>query len=230
MQSKLSCSRSSTARRPRGSKWPFTTDCGMKSVSRPRKSCESKSWPTPPVPSVSFVAWGPPAGSRHERRGLPNQGFLYLSGPLLRLVQQEKTNACQTDTWKNQPPHCPRRRPRGDCSRGHGTSAAPCRKPSLPTKASSEQTVTDEMMSEFKTAVSKVLTPYASAILLDPEWGLAAAKARSSNAGLLLSYEKSGYDNNRPGRLADVFAQRFGEANQRHGRKRRQGSDLLHTL
>ena len=65
--------------------------------------------------------------------------------------------------------------------------------------------VTDEMMSEFKTAVSKVLTPYASAILLDPEWGLEAAKARASNAGLLLSYEKSGYDNTRPGRQADLL-------------------------
>ena len=65
--------------------------------------------------------------------------------------------------------------------------------------------VTDEMMSEFKTAVSKVLTPHASAILLDPEWGLEAAKARASNAGLLLSYEKSGYDNTRPGRRADLL-------------------------
>src|SRR6267378_2624155 len=41
--------------------------------------------------------------------------------------------------------------------------------------------VTDEMMSEFKIAVTKVLTPHASAILLDPEWGLPAAKARSAN-------------------------------------------------
>src|SRR5206468_11973343 len=55
--------------------------------------------------------------------------------------------------------------------------------------------VTDEMMSEFKTAITKVLTPHASAILLDPEYGLPAAKARSSNAGLLLAYELSGYDN-----------------------------------
>lgn len=61
--------------------------------------------------------------------------------------------------------------------------------------------VTDEMMSEFKVAVSKVLTPHASAILLDPQWGLPAAEARSSNAGLLLSYEESGYDNTQPGRL-----------------------------
>ncbi len=65
--------------------------------------------------------------------------------------------------------------------------------------------VTDEMMREFKTAVSKVLTPHASAILLDPEWGLEAAKARDKNAGLLLAYEKSGYDNTQPGRRADLL-------------------------
>jgi len=65
--------------------------------------------------------------------------------------------------------------------------------------------VTDEMMSEFKIAVSKVLTPHASAILLDPEYGLPAAKARSSNAGLLLAYEESGYDNTKPGRLPDLL-------------------------
>jgi tagatose 1,6-diphosphate aldolase len=50
-----------------------------------------------------------------------------------------------------------------------------------------------------------VLTPHASAILLDPEYGLPAAKARSSNAGLLLAYEESGYDNTKPGRLPDLL-------------------------
>jgi len=65
--------------------------------------------------------------------------------------------------------------------------------------------VTDEMMQEFKVAVSTVLTPHASAILLDPEFGLPAAKARSKNAGLLLAYEESGYDNNKPGRLPDLL-------------------------
>jgi tagatose 1,6-diphosphate aldolase len=61
--------------------------------------------------------------------------------------------------------------------------------------------ITWEMMSEFKTAVTKVLTPHASAILLDPEFGIEASKARSKNAGLLLAYELSGYDNNFPGRV-----------------------------
>ena len=61
------------------------------------------------------------------------------------------------------------------------------------------------MMAEFKVAVSKVLTPHASAILLDPEFGIPAAKARARNAGLLLAYEESGYDNTKPGRLPDLL-------------------------
>ena len=54
---------------------------------------------------------------------------------------------------------------------------------------------------EYKTHVSKLLTPYASAILLDPEYGLPAAAQRDSAAGLLLAYEKTGYDKAIPGRL-----------------------------
>ena len=65
--------------------------------------------------------------------------------------------------------------------------------------------VTDAMMEEFKTLVAEVLTPHASAILLDPEWGLPAAKRRAKNAGLLLAYEKTGYDKTGPGRLGDLL-------------------------
>jgi tagatose 1,6-diphosphate aldolase len=65
--------------------------------------------------------------------------------------------------------------------------------------------VTPAMMEEFKVTVAKILTPHASAILLDPEYGLPAAKARASNAGLLLAYEESGYDNTKPGRLPDLL-------------------------
>src|SRR5947207_15101946 len=65
--------------------------------------------------------------------------------------------------------------------------------------------VTDEMMSEFKIAVTKILTPHATAILLDPEYGLPATKVRSANAGLLLAYEATGYDNTQPGRLPDLL-------------------------
>jgi tagatose 1,6-diphosphate aldolase len=72
-------------------------------------------------------------------------------------------------------------------------------------KGVDKKAVTDQMMSEFKEAVVRVLTPYASAILLDPEFGLSAAKQRAKNCGLLLAYEKSGYDNTQPGRLPDLL-------------------------
>jgi tagatose 1,6-diphosphate aldolase len=72
-------------------------------------------------------------------------------------------------------------------------------------KGVDQKSVTPEMMSEFKTAVVRILTPHASAILLDPEFGLEAAKARASNAGLLLAYEESGYDNTKQGRLPDLL-------------------------
>jgi tagatose 1,6-diphosphate aldolase len=60
------------------------------------------------------------------------------------------------------------------------------------------------MMSEFKVAVTRVLTPHATAILLDPEFGMEAVRVRGK-AGLLLAYELSGYDNSHPGRLPDLL-------------------------
>ncbi len=72
-------------------------------------------------------------------------------------------------------------------------------------KGVDKKDVTPEMMSDFKEAVTRILTPHASAILLDPEFGLKAAKARSKNAGLLLAYEKTGYDATQPGRLPDLL-------------------------
>ncbi len=56
----------------------------------------------------------------------------------------------------------------------------------------------------FKELVTKTLTKYASAILLDPEYGLPAARQRN-DAGLLLAYEKTGYDATTPGRLPDLL-------------------------
>jgi tagatose 1,6-diphosphate aldolase len=64
---------------------------------------------------------------------------------------------------------------------------------------------TERDMINFKIAVSEVLTRYASAILLDPEWGLPAAEVRNPRAGLLLAYEKTGYDKLVPGRLPDLL-------------------------
>jgi len=60
-------------------------------------------------------------------------------------------------------------------------------------------------MQTFKTAVTKVLTSYASAILLDPEYGLGAISSRAPGVGVLLAYEKSGYDVTTKGRLPDLL-------------------------
>ncbi len=56
----------------------------------------------------------------------------------------------------------------------------------------------------FKELVTETLTRYASAILLDPEFGLPASRHRNA-AGLLLAYEKTGYDAQTPGRLPDLL-------------------------
>ena len=63
----------------------------------------------------------------------------------------------------------------------------------------------DAGLEEFKINVTEVLTRHASAILLDPEWGLPAAKCRAKGSGLLLAYEKTGYDKALPGRLPDLL-------------------------
>ena len=65
--------------------------------------------------------------------------------------------------------------------------------------------ITDHDMEEFKGIVTEVLTQHASAILLDPEWGLPASKRRAKDSGLLLAYEKTGYDANTHGRLPDLL-------------------------
>ena len=69
-----------------------------------------------------------------------------------------------------------------------------------------DHSVTTEQISAFKKIVSAELTPYASAILLDPEYGLPGAQVRDEQAGLLLAYEKTGYDASTPGRLPDLLS------------------------
>lgn len=71
-------------------------------------------------------------------------------------------------------------------------------------KGVKKEDVTPQMMAEFKEAVTRILAPHASAILLDPEYGIAATKQRGK-AGLLLAYEKTGYDKTGPGRMPDLL-------------------------
>ncbi len=67
------------------------------------------------------------------------------------------------------------------------------------------ENVPADRLIQFKEAVSRILTPHASAILLDPDYGLLAARHRAKNAGLLLAYEKTGYDKKVPGRLPNLL-------------------------
>lgn len=60
-------------------------------------------------------------------------------------------------------------------------------------------------MEELKVLVAEELTPFASSMLLDPEYGLPATKSLDENAGLLLAYEKTGYDTTSTKRLPDCL-------------------------
>ncbi len=66
---------------------------------------------------------------------------------------------------------------------------------------------TDAELTEFKTLVTETLTPYASAILLDPEYGLEAVKHRAKDVGVLLAYERTGYDPEDSKRLPELLSQ-----------------------
>lgn len=69
------------------------------------------------------------------------------------------------------------------------------------------ENVPGERLEKFKEAVAGILTPHASAILLDPEYGLPAAQKRAKTAGLLLAYEKTGYDATTGGRMPRLLEQ-----------------------
>jgi tagatose 1,6-diphosphate aldolase len=58
-----------------------------------------------------------------------------------------------------------------------------------------------DYVEQFKAAVVRALSPHASAVLLEPEYGLGAAAQRYPSCGLLMAYEVSGYDRTVPGRL-----------------------------
>jgi len=58
-----------------------------------------------------------------------------------------------------------------------------------------------DQLEEFKSIAVRVLSPHATAVLLEPEYGLHAAGQRAPSAGLLMAYEVSGYDPAIPSRL-----------------------------
>jgi tagatose 1,6-diphosphate aldolase len=73
-------------------------------------------------------------------------------------------------------------------------------------QAVEETAVPGETLQHFKETVSRLLTPHTTAILLDPEYGLPAARARAKNAGLLLAYEQTGFDPTVAGRLPRLLS------------------------
>ena len=74
-------------------------------------------------------------------------------------------------------------------------------------KGVDKKAVTDQMMAEFKEAVTRILTPHATAILLDPEYGpFRHQGTRQKMPDCCWLTEKSGYDNTQqPGRLPDLL-------------------------
>lgn len=65
--------------------------------------------------------------------------------------------------------------------------------------------ITETDIEDYKKLVSSNLTPFSTSILLDPEYGLPASRLRDKECGLLLAYEKTGYDATKKGRLPDIL-------------------------
>ncbi len=96
-----------------------------------------------------------------------------------------------------------------NCANEHGIIAAAAMDQRGSLKKSIEKgrgaVVADEELTEFKKRVTKVLTRHSSAILMDPEYGLPALAERAPGTGVLLAYEKTGYDISVKGRLPDLL-------------------------
>jgi tagatose 1,6-diphosphate aldolase len=57
-----------------------------------------------------------------------------------------------------------------------------------------KRSVPRDQLEKFKSIVVRVLSPHASAVLLEPEYGLQAAGQRAPSSGLMMAYEVSGYE------------------------------------
>jgi len=68
-----------------------------------------------------------------------------------------------------------------------------------------EPSIADLQLAEFKESVTRALSPSASAILIDPEYGLPAMRQRAPECGLLVTYESDGFDNPRPHRMLELL-------------------------
>ncbi len=69
----------------------------------------------------------------------------------------------------------------------------------------SDRVPDEAMMEQLKTIVAEELSDCASAMLLDPEYGLPASRRLAGDTGLLLAYEKTGYDTSGTERYPDCL-------------------------
>ncbi|MFB4168371.1 tagatose 1,6-diphosphate aldolase [Virgibacillus sp. JSM 102003] len=71
-------------------------------------------------------------------------------------------------------------------------------------KSYNENISYEEGLSQFKEGVSEVLGNQSSSLLLDPEYGWSAARKLNDDIGLIMAYEKTGYDATEKGRLPNL--------------------------
>jgi tagatose 1,6-diphosphate aldolase len=71
--------------------------------------------------------------------------------------------------------------------------------------AATGRVATPDELVEFKAVVAEVLSPYASALLLDTEYGMGAIERREPGTGVLLAYEQSGYETTVKGRQPSLL-------------------------
>lgn len=62
----------------------------------------------------------------------------------------------------------------------------------------------EESISNFKVGVGEIIGNQSSAFLLDPEYGWDASSKLNNDIGLIMAYEKTGYDSNSKGRLPNL--------------------------
>ena len=63
----------------------------------------------------------------------------------------------------------------------------------------------NDILVDFKKVISSELTPYASFILLDAEYGATASELLHADCEFIAAYEKTEYDASTPGRLPDLL-------------------------
>ena len=63
----------------------------------------------------------------------------------------------------------------------------------------------NDILVDFIKVISSELTPYASSIFLNAEYGVTASELRHADSGFIAAYEKTEYDASTPGRLPDLL-------------------------